>query len=363
LLSAMKRYIGSLLVFICTLSIQAKSVQGLCVDGDRMYYFMEKVLYCQDVQSNAVLKTYEPNLDTALTGSLGRKVISTLNITADTAIATAKERIRNFYVLNLTVFEHRIFIGVRFKTLSKTYTNLYYALLELDKDLSFRNCFFLQGEQHFALLPFYPVEFRNDHTVLFPAMGNGKEDAGLGFYEFSLNSSKQSLIKSLKITESFKFLGPTGHMNNILLYPVLYTISGSDGHYFFEHPFPIVYDAKGKKVIDVYNAQLKKDSIHRDLDKRAAFNDYTYSLQFSGSQKAFANIVLATTQLGNTIYMAVSNADENKMDLVAYDIITAKHTIKTLDIPVKDTYMLFSGDKLYALHCTEEKAVISSIKL
>jgi hypothetical protein len=361
--TTMKRYISFYLTFICFVSIQAMSVKGLCVDGSKMYYVVEKTLYCQDVRSNAVLKTYEPNKDTALTGSLSRRVISVLNITHDTAVAIARERISNFYVLNLTANNHKVYIGVRFKTINKEYCNLYYAVLELDDQLSFRNCFFVQGQKYFTMLPFYPLEFRNEHTVLMPALGDKKEDAGIAFYEFSMNASRQRLAQSIKTTEKFTFYGMIGHFHNLTVYPVIYNVSGSNGHYFFQHPFPILYDTAGKTVMDPYNAKRKKDSLNTALNKMGGFNNYNYSLQHYASHKSLSNIILATSMHGNTIYMVVSNADENKIDLFTYDVKTAEQTVKTLDIAIKDTYMVFSGNELYILDHTGEKGLIKSVKL
>jgi hypothetical protein len=361
----MKRYILFLLCLPFVASAQTDVVKGFCIDNGRAYYYVNKTLYCQDVKSNAVLIQYEPNKDTALVGGLSRRVMKVLHIEQPAEMDTATERIRNFYVLNVSVFEHSVYLGVRFKIINKEYSNLHYAIIKLDGKLNAMDYFFLSGGPKLFSMPvFHGLHFKDSNTVCMAAINNeNKDKPAIGYYEFTMNGKNHSLLRSRKVLSSLKIYDKIQVMHNIVLEPIIFSIANSSGSLFYHHPFPILYDTSAQSVCDPYNFITKLLEIDKNLGQNYVFKSFTYDASFYGAAEVYSNIILATNQVGNMVYMAVSNANETKIDLLKFNRATGKHTITTVDIPIKDTYFVFEGKTLYYIDYSTGKGVIKTLDL
>jgi hypothetical protein len=366
----MKRY---LLLLLCLPFVAASQpsisqpgiVKGFCIDNGRAYYYANKTVYCRDVKSNEVLEEYEPNKDTALVGGLARRVMRVLAIDKPAEMDTAAERIRNFYVLNVSVFEHKVYLGVRFKVINKEYSRIYFALIKINEKLKAVDYFFLSGgPAQFSMPVFHGLHFMDSNTVCMAAINNeDKSKAAMGYYEFTMNGKNHSLLRSRKLLSSLKIYNNISVMHNIVLDPTIFSVANASGTLFYHHPFPILYDASAKLVCDPYNFKNKLLEIDKNFRNRNAVMCYTDNVGFYASAKAYSNIILATTQAGTMVYMAVSNADETKIDIVKFNRATGQHTITTVDIPIRDTYFVFEGNNLYYLHHDADKPVVASVAL
>ncbi len=361
---AMKKY---LLIWMCLpfLAIaQQNAVKGFCVDNDRAYFYVNKTLYCQDIKTGEVLMHSNPASDTALIEGLSLRVMKVLQITEAAEMDTARERIRNFYVLNVSVYAHQVYLGVRFKVISKTHTNLYYALITLDNHLKSKDYFFLSGVKLFSMQPFHALQFKDTNTVCMPAVNNeNKSKPIMGYYDFTMNSKNHSLLRSRKIVAGLVVYTLMSVMNNIILDPVIYSVPASNGALFYRHPYAVLYDSSGKLLCDPYQFENKIRTIDEQSRRSSSMIVYNEHPAFYGAFKTYSNIVLASVQAGQFVFMAVSNADENKTDIVKYDAANGKYTITTVDIAIKDTYFVFSGKTLFYLDCRSGEPLIKSLEV
>ncbi len=355
-----------LIILFISASCNAQNIAGLCIDKQKMYYIMEKKIYCQEIASNNLIAKKDIAKDSLIILKLHKKAISLYRIYGDSAVQECKKKIRGFRFINISANNNSIFASIMFQTSNAINARYRYAILKFDTSLIFRNLYVLR-EQNFDAYtiypPFQPNEFTNiGHIELIHYQSIDSSLFNYSAFEFIEKRNEFKINHNL--TSSFKLLNNSLLEANrrSLLSPIVYPVNNSNAEYFYHYPNPILYNGKNGKIIDPYKQKNHADSLNKTNKNQVVSN---LSLNFENDQFNWKNIILASTKIGQYIYLVVSNRNRLKIDLVRFDLVSSNAKISTIEMPLKDHYFIFKESELFVLINEETKTIekISLLKL
>jgi hypothetical protein len=339
----------------------SEKVSGMTIDSGRLYYIIQNHVYCRDIADSALIWKKDLYADTHVVNSVVATMKKLLNIKGDTALNNARAAISDFVTMNITCYNRKIYIGIKYHTVKHLGQRTWFALLEFNSSLKFLEHYVFVMKtpfRYFSLPPYHPLHFTSSGTLLMPLYHETK----MQLFNFTLLKKNH---KAFPTTPVYHDIGIVRRMvfhvgEYIYSEPMLYPVPNSGFQYFFQYPFPLVR-RQNRAEHDPYHMRPFLDSFDKT---KKEFGYYNSDLNFPAARKAYPHIILASLQSHDTIFMLATNKDPLKTELIYIDLKTNRQAIKVIDLPFRYHYYIMKDYLIYGLKTeTEDHQVMSySIK-
>jgi hypothetical protein len=353
--------------FIHVLPAKGQGVSGISVDSNRLWYVEQNRMICLDIATSGVLGEKNLDQDTVMLNNLVEKSVNLYKIKGDSALKKAKQAIaEDIRIINLTIYNHSIYIGIRFQTSLEYYPEYRYAILAYDQQLRLVNFYIFclsAACPYFTLPPYHEIEFANASTIVLPVHLSNN----LTFDYCSMKLNKSHEVRFLTVKEGqvgiYGNMSVNGH-KGLITEPLVYHATYPGGRIFYQYPFPVFNNLKNKTYLDPYHLKPGLDSMNAlrfSRQKSFFFGSYIFDLDFGQASKKYKNIVLASTVINDTLFSVVSNKTASKTDLVYCDVRSGVCKINTIDFSPGNKYFFFRDNTLYVLSRRGKKASVSQL--
>lgn len=348
-----------LVLSFCILTKNAFSVHvtGFCNDNRYAYYILGKDVYCKEINTDRLIWKKNLNADTLINYNLLQAMKHDLILKKDSLVSAAGKAIKSYKVLNISINDKKIFIGIQFRTVIAVESKTRYAILEFDSTLKYKNLyhFVLRTPfKYFSMPPAIPLNFIDTNTIVLPVY----YDTSLCLYTFTLDRKIKKAIPETKVLSIAPVIKRIDIelVTTTILTPVIYSVRNSDNLY-YQYPYPIIKSKNGQGV-DPYLLKLGIDSINRSSKERP--NNYfvgelPISLNFS-QHKVY---LLSAVKSKDTLYI-LSKHKQQGLVLIKYDIKIGASISKGIrDVPEEAVFLL-TEDRILILNINEERHQLTS---
>jgi hypothetical protein len=337
-------------------SVQAQEIAGISSDSSCLWYLLKGKTYCHDIKSNKTILERDIHADTAIINGLFRKSVSLYQLKGEHLLRETREAINNFRLENITCFQKKIFIGIRFKSSLAGYSTIRYAVLQFNRSLRFENYYIFcltAKSKFFTLPPFYEMEFIDTATMAMPIVNNGVFD----LCRLRLNKQHEiRYVSDIREHLGVKLRIQIDAQPGIVMNPLYYAVSGSGNGLFYEFPFPVFHNTARTAVFDPYNLGPVMDSLKR-VNR---YMSYFPGLDIKRATGEFGHALLGSVCLHDTLFCIVSNRDPRKVDFITYNTRSGTSVKTTRDMPLHDIWFYFGKDQLFILGMEKDQLSVQA---
>jgi len=349
----MNKIILILILFCNSFYLRADLVLGFHAKGNNVAFAFKKTIRVVSVFRDSVLFEKEMCKDSHIVNLIYQKAKS-LAIRDGNENPFLLDNIKDFTTVNLTYFNNDLWIGFRYYAKKQKESIWKYGLIRLGADYTFKNFYLLKlpVNHAFTFPPYFPLEFKDNQTLLMPDVDSGK----IVFREFNINEVQNEITlgnvfkKNVQIRPQIQVKWSEG----IVVDPTFYSIQGDKYERYFMFPKPVLLKDNKKVVLDIYGLknQLKTYAAPRSSDGSfLLFNRYLTMDTF---------VLLASFKDKDSLKFIVSQPDRERVWMFTYYINQEQYRFDFFKSPSYDTYFIIQERRIITLILNDK---VSKIKI
>ena len=338
------KLIFSFFIFI-SLNLKADLVLGMHAQGNQLAFAFKKTVRVVSVITDSVVFEKELCKDTQLVNLIFQKAKS-MAIRDGSPNPWLLSNIKDFTTVNLTYFKGELWIGIRYFNAKPKESKYNYGLIRLNENYQFKNFYLFKLKQAFTFPPYFPLEFKDQETILLPDTDSGK----IVFRAFNIYEKQNEILpgtifkKDVQVQKMMQVKYP----ESIVLDPNLYSVQGDQYQNYFMFPKPVLLNQSNKIVLDAHgiSSQLKNYQVPH-------FGDGTF-LMFNRHISTETIVLLSSLKHNDSLKFLVSIPDKERVWLHVYNQKEKNYITYYIKASPYDNYFLVQERRIIALSVNDK---------